>query len=269
MKVNIYNKGFLKSYLSILGTIGIFTSFLTIFITIPENLQLKCGFIFFIILLFIFLIVLYRANHLSDITLNINGLEVRIKYGDIFETEGLKLIPFNEYFDTQVDNIIIAANSLNGQFIKKYSDISTLDKQINLKLKSKRKEKNTFRLNGKKNRYELGTTIEVEDDFLLTAFTYFDEENKAYLSKADYLICLDNIWKEINRIYAQRNINIPLLGSGISRIGNNLKPQDYLEQLLNSIKLSDIDNAYSTNVTIVLHESLKEHLNLFIIKNKF
>lgn len=46
-----------------------------------------------------------------------------------------------------------------------------------------------------------------------------------------------------------------MLGSGISRIGNDLKPQDYLEQILNSIKLSDIDNAYNTSINIVLHES--------------
>ena len=123
--------------------------------------------------------------------------------------------------------------------------------------------------NQKTNKYELGTTIEVADEFILTAFTHFDSENKAFLSKGEFLLCLDSLWKEINRIYAQRNINIPLLGSGISRIGNDLKPQDYLEQILNSIKLSDIDNAYNTSINIVLHESIKEHIDLFNIKNKF
>ncbi len=270
MKVKLFNKDLWKNYLSILGTIGVFTSFLTIFITVPDDCKLSYGLIFLLIILLIYIFVLYKANHVSDIRLNVNGLNVRINYGDIFNSKGLKLIPFNEYFDTQVDNIIIAENTLNGKFIKKYyPNVSNLDTQISSKLQLKSFQKNESRALGKINKYELGTTIEVADEFILTAFTHFDNENNAYLSKVEFLLCLNNMWKEINRIYAQRNINIPLLGSGISRIGNDLKPQDYLEQILNSIKLSNIDNAYNTSVTIVLHESIQEHINLFTIKNKF
>jgi len=270
MKVKIFNKDLWKNYLSILGTIGVFTSFLTIFITIPESCKLSYGLIFLLIILLMYLFILYKANHVSEIELKLNGLKVRISYGDIFNSKGLKLIPFNEYFDTQVDNILIAENTLNGKYIKKYyPNVSNLDAQISTKLQLKSSEKNISRLIGKTNKYELGTTIEVADEFILTAFTHFDSENKAFLSKGEFLLCLDSLWKEINRIYAQRNINIPLLGSGISRIGNDLKPQDYLEQILNSIKLSDIDNAYNTSINIVLHESIKEHIDLFNIKNKF
>lgn len=82
---------------------------------------------------------------------------------------------------------------------------------------------------GKKNKYELGTTIEVDNEYILTVFTHFDNANPAYISKGKYLLCLDNLWKEIHKIYSQRNINIPLLGSGIYRIGNDFKLQNYLE----------------------------------------
>ena len=103
----------------------------------------------------------------------------------------------------------------------------------------------------------------------MTAFTHFDNENRAYLTKVEYLVCLDNLWKEINRVYAQRDINIPLLGSGITRIGNDLKLEDYLYHILNSLKLSNLDNAYNTKINIVLHESVKDKINLFEIKSKF
>ena len=73
----------------------------------------------------------------------------------------------------------------------------------------------------------------------------------------------------LSGIYAQRNINIPLLGSGISRIGNDLILQDYLEQILNSLKLSDIDNTHDTEINIILHESVKSEINLFEIKSKY
>ena len=270
MKVKVLNKNLWKNYLALLGKVGIFTSFLTIFIKIENEYKLILGIFFLIIIVLIFLYLLYRANHLDKIQLKINGLKVNVFYDDLFNMQGLKVIPFNEYFDTIVDNKIVAEKSLNGKFIKKnYPKISDLDEQINDKLKGVKYTINNSRISGKKKKYELGTTIEVKDGYLLTAFAHFDNQNKAYLSKIEYLICLDNLWKELNRIYAQRNINIPLLGSGISRIGNDLKLQDYLYLIIISLKFSNLDNAYNTKINIVLHESVKDEINLFEIKSKF
>jgi len=271
MKVKALNKNLWKNYLAVLGTVGIFTSFLTIFITISDNYKLCLGIGFLIILIIIFFYLLYNANNLNSISLKINGLKINIFYGDLFNSNDLKLIPFNEYFDTVVDNVLIAENTLNGKFIKRNfpTAVANLDSQISTALNGKTFIQNNTRGLGKKNKYELGTTIEVENKYLLTAFTHFDDENRAYLSKGEYLLCLDNLWKEINRVYAQRDVSIPLLGSGISRIGNDLTLQDYLDQILNSLKLSNLDNAYNTKINIVLHESVKEEINLFEIKSKF
>jgi len=270
MKVTLSNKNLWKNYLAVIGIIGMLTSFTTIFVTISDKYKICLGIVFLIILILIFFYLLYRANHLDKIKLSINGLKVNIIYGDLFNSQGLKLIPFNEYFDTLVDNVIIAENTLNGKFIKKnYLTISDLDNQILTALNGKAFITNNSRVLGKKNKYELGTTIEVENEYILTAFTHFDDENRAYLSKGEYLLCLDNLWKEINRIYAQRDVSIPLLGSGISRIGNDLNLQDYLEQIINSLKLSNLDNAYNTQINIILYESVKNDINLFNIKSKF
>lgn len=38
--------------------------------------------------------------------------------GDIFKATGWKLIPCTEYYDTIVDDIVIAKSSLNGLFIQ-------------------------------------------------------------------------------------------------------------------------------------------------------
>ena len=57
---------------------------------------------------------------LKGIRLTVGDNEVQISRANIFKQKGLKLIPFNEYFDTQVDDVIIAHNSLNGIFIDKY-----------------------------------------------------------------------------------------------------------------------------------------------------
>lgn len=74
----------------------------------------------------------FRANGLREINLTIEESTVVIKTGDIFKQEGLKVIAFNEYFDTQVDERIIAQASLNGKFIREYCDcsVSELDAYI-------------------------------------------------------------------------------------------------------------------------------------------
>lgn len=270
MKVSILNKNLWQKYLAILGVIGIFTSFITIFITIKNDYKITAGIIFLVLIILVFLYIWYEANQSKNISIKIKGLKVNILYGDLFSADELKLIPFNEYFDTLVDNVIIAENSLNGKFIKdKYPQINILDNQIQQKLNGKVFETDSNRILGKQNKYKLGSIVEIENDYLLTAFTHFDDQNRAYLSKAEYLLCLDNLWKEMNIIYAQRNINIPLLGSGISRIGNDLILQDYLEQILNSLKLSDIENTHDTEINIILHESIKSDINLFAIKSKY
>jgi hypothetical protein len=77
------------------------------------------------------------------------------------------------------------------------------------------------------------------------------------------------MWDEINVIYASRNINIPLIGSGITRVGVNMTLQDYLEQILFSIKFSDIKMDHMSCINIILQKSIKDEINLFNVKNNF
>lgn len=60
---------------------------------------------------------LIKMNNIKNISLSIQGSTFEIKSGNIFESPNLKVINFNEYFDTQVDNKVIAKNFPNGKFI--------------------------------------------------------------------------------------------------------------------------------------------------------
>ena len=61
-----------------------------------------------------YLMIWLRSNSLNSININVEGSDVAIKTGDIFQQPGLKAIAFNEYFDTLVDNKVIGDTSLNG-----------------------------------------------------------------------------------------------------------------------------------------------------------
>lgn len=269
LKIKLFDGKLQKKYLEVLSIISLFCSFALLVITIPENLKIYFASSLVFILIVIYIIMWIRANKKKETILNINNTTLIVKIGDIFKEDGFKVIAFNEYFDTQVDDKIIAKSSLNGIYITSIiDDLEDLDNQINsdLYLNNKVIDNNNNRLNGKKNIYELGT-IYKHGNYFLTAFAKFDNENKAYLTINDYINFLLNFWKEVDRIYAGCSISIPLLGSGITRFRdcNTMNEQELLEILIWSFKVSGIKFPYSSKVSIIIHESKKDKINFYTL----
>lgn len=55
----------------------------------------------------------------SGVHATICNTDVEVKVGDLFSFDGIKVIPFDEYFDTEVDDKVISRNSLNGIFLER------------------------------------------------------------------------------------------------------------------------------------------------------
>ena len=98
MKVGIFDKKLWNEFSYIVSIICGIVSFVVIFIDIPSNMKLRIGSIFAILLFLIFIFLIVRANQLNEKTLKINQTKFVIKFGDLFSEQGLKTIPFNEYF---------------------------------------------------------------------------------------------------------------------------------------------------------------------------
>ncbi|EGO8637157.1 hypothetical protein EGN34_13475 [Enterococcus faecalis] len=205
--------------------------------------------------------------------LNIGGTPVKIKSGDIFTQEGLKVIPFNEYYDTRVDDEIISHRSLNGQYIDKNWNqaVDKLDSLIsdNAKLKEMQLE-NNVRRNGKTVRYPIGSII-VIDDFVLTAFSKFDNKNCARLTINDYLNFLIKFWNEVNSVYAQKKVVVPIFGSGITRFTNGMEDineNDLLRIMLWTFKVSKIKFEYPAELSIIIHPDKIDKIDIFSLKEE-
>ncbi|MGQ1911228.1 macro domain-containing protein [Marinifilum sp. RC60d5] len=268
-KVKPFDRKLFKNYLEVLSVVGLLCSFALIVITIPNCLKIYVGIGLVLLLLIIYIIMWLNANKQDKTKLNINNSTIIIKTGDIFEEDGLKVIAFNEYFDTQVDNRIISENTLNGKYINsKISDVNVLDNLLNEDehLKDKVIGENN-RLHGKNKRYSLGTVF-LHEEYILTAFSKFDNDNRAYLYINDYISFLINFWNEIDIIYAGRSISIPLLGSGITRFKgfDSVTEQELLELLIWSFKVSRIKFTYPSKVSIIIHESKKDKINFYKLK---
>jgi hypothetical protein len=269
MKVKLFDKKLIQKFYGVLSIIGTVTSLILIFVDIPLVSKSWIGIISLILLVICYIYIWYKSNNINNLELNIEGSPLEIKFGDLFEEDGLKVIAFNEYFDTQVDNIIIAKNSLNGFFIENYiNDIIEFDDRISndTHLNEKIIDTNITRKAGKTTQYKLGSIFAYED-FLLTAFSHFDKENRAYLSMQDYIGCLLEFWNEIDIIYAGRTIVLPLLGSGITRFKGyeNVSEQELLEIILWSFKVSRIKFRYPSKVKIVISNDKKDKISLFNI----
>ena len=272
MKVKYTDKKLLKNYLIVLSGISLFCSFTLIAIKIPDDncTRITVSIILALVLLIVYLVMLIKANSQTVTTLNINSSTMVVKTGDIFGEDGLKVIAFNEYFDTLVDNRVIAEKTLNGMYIKsKIDNVSEIDDKIDSDstLNKRVVEINESRSIGKKKRYKLGTIYQ-NNDYLLTAFTRFDEDNRAYLNMDDYINFLLNFWNEIDIIYAGRSVSIPLLGSGITRIKgyDTISEQELLELLIWSFKVSRTKFTYPSKVSIIVHESKKDKINFYKLK---
>lgn len=271
-KVSFFDRRVIENFLKITSVISATLSLVVLFVDVPTECKTTYGWIFLGLLLLIYLAIWVWSNNLNKIDINVEGSDVTIKVGDIFQQQGLKAIAFNEYFDTQVDNKIIAEGSLNGIFIKKHLDvpISDLDQHIESYGfdDSEILDTNQARKQGKKVHYQIGT-ICLYNDYLLTAFSKFDENNKAQLTMPEYLEFLINFWDKVNNIYGQRNVSTPIFGSGITRIKGhkNISDEDLLKIMLWTFRISEMRFRYPARLTVVIHKDKIDKINLLDIKS--
>ncbi|MEP3341970.1 MAG: macro domain-containing protein [Hyphomicrobiales bacterium] len=272
MKVTIFDKQVRDSFSKIAAGIGAALSTLLLFVSIPDDCKLYSLFGLALVLFIIYLVIWWHANSLKEVVIKIDGTTVTVKSGDIFNEEGLKAIAFNEYFDTVVDNILISERSLNGIFLssKLNGTIPELDAEIERYPFEEGEilQQEAPRTDGKKVKFRLGT-IFVKDDFLLTAMSKFDTSNRANLTMPEYLEFLINFWDRVNKVYAQRSVVTPIFGSGITRIRGhrNISDEDLLKIMLWTFRISEMRFKYPAKLTIVVHTSKIDQVNLLDLKS--
>lgn len=272
MKVTIFDRQVRDSFFKIAAGIGTALSTLLLFVSIPDDSKFYSLIGFALVLFIIYLVILWRANSLKEVAIKIDGTTVTVKSGDIFNEDGLKAIAFNEYFDTAVDNVLISERSLNGIFLssKLNGTIPELDAEIEHHPFEEGEilQQEVPRATGKTVKFRLGT-IFVKDDFLLTAMSKFDSSNRANLTMPEYLEFLINFWDRVNKVYAQRSVVAPIFGSGITRIRGhrNISDEDLLKIMLWTFRISEMRFKYPAKLTIVVHASKIDQVNLLDLKS--
>lgn len=256
MKVSFFSKYIIKKWISLVTAIISISSFLLIFFDSNcfQKYKLTIAIIitFVMFCIYIGLFIYYKND--KKITLVINNTIVKIFFGDIFKMPGKKIIAFNEYFDTIVDEKIITKKSLNGKLINNFLSAEKIDSSILEDHSLIKNGSNLKRKEGKQQKYSLGQIHCINDWFLLS-FSRFNKKNEAELMVNEYATCLLEMWKNLNCKYAQNDIYIPLLGARITRIRDNMAipDQDLLEIILSTLKISMVTFKEPSKINIVLY----------------
>ena len=283
-KVKIYDLTLWKSYGATVGVMSSIVGLVSFFVP-DEKVCMPIGgraAIFIVLLVGVFLYLWWRANRLDKVCLLINNTKVEVLIGDIFDQfinpdkhDGeITIIAVNDHYDYIVDDRIVSSKSLHGQYINKIIKAGKLE-ELNKKIENDQvlqrtgnpKEHST-RKEGRKIRYELGSLVEFENH-ILTAFTNFDDNNKAFLSADEYLHFWMKFWENIDSVYAGRTINIPLMGAGITRFRNG-KPtkQQLLETMLWTLKISGFHNTYGDKkIKFIIYEPDAAEINFYSIQH--
>src|SRR5690606_11921377 len=131
-KVNFFDTRIVKKFSDYTSTISTIFSLLLIFVDIPTENKITLGIIFLFTLSLLYFGIWLKSNNLTEVNLDVEGSIVTVKACDLFLQDGFKVIAFNEYFDTQVDDNIISHTSLNGLYIDNHlsGPISDLDQRV-------------------------------------------------------------------------------------------------------------------------------------------
>ena len=193
-------------------------------------------------------------------------LKLTISEGDLFKQKGVICIPFNEYFDTHVGDGVVGENTLHGLFINQYfkDRIPELNGKISSGLNKIRFiDEHTRRINGcPTKRYPLGTCIDIRDGeniYVLFALTHFDDNDKAFVSRLEYTRVVNDLMKHLTATVEDRPVYMPVLGSGLSRLGRT--PQRILYHLVGTLDFDDTCTI-TGGLNILIKSLKKENINL-------
>ncbi|WP_157456801.1 macro domain-containing protein [Carnobacterium maltaromaticum] len=224
-KVTFFDKRLLKNFWQVFSGVGGTVSFILLFWDIPKNYKLNTLYVTVIALAVYYIITWHGAKRQKEITLHFGESDVDVYFGDIFQSEedDLKIISFNEYFDTELGGSpqIISPGTINGKFLEnnkdkiaQYDNIFAEDEYLNSEMLIKT---NNERKYGKKKQYKLGSLVSLSDNYLAVAGSKFDKDNKANMTMREYIGFLLTFWSEVDRMYNNQSVVIPVFGSGILR----------------------------------------------------
>lgn len=210
-----------------------------------------------------------------EITSNAIDTRITISVGDLFKKDGFRAISVNDFFDSAVDEKHVASSSLHGVVLTRYwaGNSSDWDTQVARELAGiQPTEIITARPPpGKQRRYALGTTVAVNkdgNDFLCVAMSRTNIENlQTFSTSEQYQRTIRQLLCKARTVCAGKPLNIPLMGSGLSRTG--IKQNIIVDLILLAIFEESKDRKITDHIRIILHKNMSGKIDLTTIQKNW
>lgn len=202
----------------------------------------------------------------DSIDLRIRGTRVSVQRGNIFDAPAFRVIACDSCFDTRIDDVVIAKNSLHGQLVAQHGDRHAIEELV----ENEAKRRGIARNQDGRYEFPIGTIIKYESAidggvYLMLAMNELDEQHKAYTDMAQYEQMLMQMWEEIDRVYALHDVAIPILGDGITRFRNGPQgKENLLRCMLCTLASSSV--TLKSKVSVILYDDA-DGISLYELKD--
>ena len=194
-----------------------------------------------------------------------SSTEICLKVGDIFKEEGWKAIGVNDFFDSVVDDDLVASKSLHGLVLSEFwaGNRGDWDDQIKSDLPA-RAGRYEHRPKGKSLRYPIGSTASASangEKFLFVALGRTDISNNEASANVESFVCAVREMVSAARAKcAMETLIIPLMGSGLARVG--AKHSLLVDLIISAILEESRKSLVTSEIIIVIHPSNADAINL-------
>jgi len=207
-----------------------------------------------------------------NISSNSFDTKIEVKFGDIFQQEGWRVVAVNDFFDSIVDGDHISPNSLHGQMLLNYwgGNTADWDAQIENAIGEYPFE-HVPRKKGKEKRFPLGTTARTAikaDQFLCVALAVTNiEDLEVRTTSEELLLATKKMLRKARSFCSGEPLSIPVMGSGLSRTG--VKFNILLHLLLLAVIEETKDAKITDKIQIVISEGNYSDVNLLTLKKEW
>jgi len=268
----IIKKNYIKALIYLYASFSVMWTLIEGFVYLFPSLNLSGSKTLLVIVIIGAIYTIITLWYPSEIKFKIHHTHtfIEIKFGDIFEEDGYRVIGVSEFFESEI-GIPVAEKSLHGKFLLKHfkDNMAIFDMIIEKELMKIPSATINNKSKGKKKKYPIGTTAKVNinnDKYLCLSLTKTDINTcKVSLDVSILWESLQGLWNKARILINNEILILPLVGSGVSGIG--IPPRD----LLNIIILSIITETKIKHITgcikIVLTKDLRDEIDLKEIKN--
>lgn len=166
-------------------------------------------------------------------------ISIELVIGDIFRQKGPIVIGSNTKFET--NPTLISASSVQGLFTNKYfSDVRTINDQVNAQQPNRP--------------VEFGTTVTIRGNDKVGYFCAIAEMNDAGVARSNMenlRLSLGGLWVYLSENAEKSILNVPVLGSGFSRVSE--PREEIIQEIILSFIAAISDSSFCEGIRIVVH----------------